>query len=301
MTSLPHELRAQLDHGARLEWWTLFWQATIIVAIFFVMGSSQAMKSAWVEDMLGLAPATCFLIARRLERRPPSRRFPFGFARANGLAFLVSATVLVALGGYLIWDSGRSLIAAEHPTIGPIFIGGTEVWLGWVMIATLVYSAVPPMLLGRRKLPVAAAIQDQVLHTDALMQKADWSTAVAGIAGIIGVGLGFWWADSVAALLIAFDISRDGLRALRIATAELLDGAPRALEKDVIAEDAAALEGRLAERFPGAGIRTRATGRFILAQVDGAAHRGDTSPESLWPGPPERRWRLRQVSFTGEP
>jgi hypothetical protein len=37
----------------------------------------------------------------------------------------------------------------------------------------LTYSIVPPVILGRMKLPLAKRLQDKVLHTDAMMQKAD--------------------------------------------------------------------------------------------------------------------------------
>ncbi len=35
-------------------------------------------------------------------------------------------------------------VLAEHPTIGTVMLFGHTVWLGWLMIAALLYSAVPP-------------------------------------------------------------------------------------------------------------------------------------------------------------
>ncbi len=64
------------------------------------------------------------------------------------------------------------------------------------MLAALTYPIVPPFILGRLKQPVARRIQDMVVHTDALMQKADWMTGAAASVGIIGVGFGLWWADA---------------------------------------------------------------------------------------------------------
>ena len=61
------------------------------------------------------------------------------------------------------------------------------------------------------------------------MNKANWQTGAAGLAGVIGLGLGWWWADAVAAALISIGIILDGWRALRVATAELVDGVPREL------------------------------------------------------------------------
>ena len=71
------------------------------------------------------------------------------------------------MGLYLIYDSGTKLIAMEHPTLGPIQLFGHTIWIGWLMIAALAYSIVPPVILGRLKQPVARRLKDKVLHTDA--------------------------------------------------------------------------------------------------------------------------------------
>jgi len=302
MSRIPEEIRGDLRRAVRLEWWTLAWQASIVVVMFLVMGSSQAMKSAWTEDLLGLVPAIVFLIAVHFERKPPSRRFPFGFPRVNSLAFLAAASVLAAMGLYLIYDSATKLIAMEHPTLGPVELFGHSPWIGWLMIAALAYSIVPPVVLGRLKQPVSQRLKDKVLHTDALMQKADWMTGVAGILGIVGVGYGFWWADSAAAALIACDIVHDGFRAARVALAELADGMPRELGGSAVAKDAQDLRDSLSGRFPGAEVRLRETGRYIVAEVRGARPpSGTVRPADYWPGDPGRRWRFAELSFSPEP
>ena len=226
---LPAQISQQIARARRLEWWTLFWLVSIIAVMYVVMGSSQAMQAAWIEDMLSLVPPILFLVAARIERRPPNAHYPFGLHRIGTLAFALSAAALTIMGGYLVYDAAITVIWQEHPTIGSIEVLGTEVWMGWVMIAALGYSVVPPVILGRKKLAIAPVIQDKVLHADADMNAADWMTGLAGIVGILGIALGFWWADAAAAGLIGLDVLKDGLRNLRISVAELLDGAPRQL------------------------------------------------------------------------
>lgn len=299
MTAPPASLQDDLRRAHRLEWWTLFWQGSIVGVMALVLGSSQAMKSAWIEDLLGLVPATVFLIAAKLERNAPTDRFPYGFHRVNSLAFMVSAAALVAMGGYLLADSALKLVEQERPTIGQVTLLGHQLWLGWLMMAALAYSVVPPMILGRIKQPVAKRLSDKVMHTDALMQKADWMTGLAGILGVAGVGFGFWWADSLAAAVISLDILLDGVRSLRQAAEELADGAPRALGSNAIAEDAAALQTHLGERFPDARVRLRETGRYIRAEVTGAPPPAEPiDPADYWPGPPETAWRLLSLTIS---
>lgn len=296
-TRTPPEIKDDLDHAVRLEWWTIGWQLSIVVVMAMVMGSSQAMKSAWIEDALGLVPATVFLIAVHYEHKAPNKRFPFGYTRLNSLAFLIAATALLFMGGYLIYDSGMKLIAAEHPTIGPVTLLGEKIWLGWLMMAALIYSIIPPVILGRMKQPLSERLSDKVLYTDSLMQKADWMTGLAAIIGIGGVGFGFWWADSAAAILIAFDIAHDGFRAVRIATSELIDGAPRALDSASLHQEAKSLEKALAEQYPGGEVRLRETGRYIAAEVSSVAPQKRVDPKELWPGDRNRTWRFARLTF----
>jgi cation diffusion facilitator family transporter len=293
----PADVEAGIERAKKLEYWTLAWLATVVPLMFIVMGSSQAMKTVWIEDMLGFIPPTVFLVSSRLERKDPTDAFPFGFDRVNGVAFVIAAAALTLMGLYLLFEAGMTLAMREHPTVGTTRLFGRDVWMGWPMIAVLLWSTIPSMILGRLKLPVADAINDKVLHTDADMQKADWMTGLAAIAGVIGIGFGYWWADAAAAGLISFGILHDGIGQLRASTAELVDGAPRKLEKDEMSDEAQLLKDELERLFPGAHVRLRETGRVIRAQIGARPPDLPVDPKSLWPGDPARSWRLAAVTF----
>ncbi|WP_375195696.1 cation transporter [Sphingobium sp.] len=297
--SLPRELERPMRQAIRLEYWNIFWTITVIGAMGLVLGRSETMKTAWIEDSLGLVPPIMFLIAAHMERRlSRSERFPFGFERVNGLGFFVAAVALTAVGALLLCNALTALWAAEHATVGSVLLFGQEIWLGWLMLAAQLYSLVPPMIIGRRELPLAEKLNDKLLHTDALMNKANWLTGAAGLAGVIGLGLGWWWADSVAAAIISIDVLNDGIKALRSSTAELVDGAPRALSSADLSEDAQQVGKKLLQNFPGATVRLRETGRLIRAEVhDTHAPQLCRHPRDYWPGEDERAWRLAQVSF----
>lgn len=291
---LPDRIERKLARARRLEWWSIFFLATIIGVMYLALGSSQAMQAAWVEDMLGLIPPLLFVVSTQVERRQPTRFFPYGFHRAGSLAYLVAASTLIALGGFLAYDAVRTVVTVEHPTIGSFRLWGREVWLGWAMVAALAYSAVPPVILGRMKKRIAPDLADKVLYTDADMMAADWRTAVAGIAGIIGIWLGYWWADAAAAGLISLSILGDGVKNGRIAVAELLDGAPRRLQGGGLSPTGERIRRGLEARNPGCEIRIRQTGRYIRAVI---------VPDGIWPAGRMARelagddaWQLIEVS-----
>jgi cation diffusion facilitator family transporter len=200
------------------------------------------MKTAWIEDLLGLIPPLAFLVAVRFNSRAPTARFPYGFHRIVSVAHLCSALALFVMGTYLLVESIIKLVTAEYPTINSVELFGQTIWLGWLMLPALAYSALPSVFLGRAKIPLAEELHNKVLYADAKMNKANWLTAGAAMVGVVGIGFGLWWADAAAAAIISLDISKDGVSNLRRAVVDLMDQAPTTIDED----DADPLRDRLA-------------------------------------------------------
>ncbi|SDG38586.1 cation diffusion facilitator family transporter [Microbacterium pygmaeum] len=222
-TDLPPEQQVALRRAIRLEWITIGYTAVTIVLIALVVGNSQAMKTAWIEDMLSLVPQIAFLIALLLIRRPPSRRFPYGLHRSMGIGHLVAGLALLIIGGNLAIEAVTGLVAQDHPTIGTVQIFGQTIWLGWLMVATMLLVIIGPFFYGPAKLKVAPVLHNKVLFADGDMAKADWQTTVASIVGVLGIGLGLWWLDGAAALFISIGIVWDGVKNTRAAIIDLMD------------------------------------------------------------------------------
>jgi cation diffusion facilitator family transporter len=227
---LPPDKKEKLERAKRLEWITILFMLTIIAVMSLTMGASQTMKAMWTEDVLSLIPPIAFLIGTRFFGKPPDDQFPYGYRRAVMIAFLSGAVALLGFGIYIFIDSVIKLDEAEPPTIGTVEIFGQRLWLGWLMIGALVYSVIPPFVLGRMKLPLARELHEKALQTDANINKGDWLSGLAGVLGILGIAYGYWWADSVAAGLISFEIIRDGVGDLKNSVAQLMNKRPSDVE-----------------------------------------------------------------------
>jgi cation diffusion facilitator family transporter len=228
---LPPDRHERLVRAVRLEWITIVYLLSAIVLLYFTLGNSQAMKAAWIEDILGLTPPIAFLIASRVRNRAPNDRFPYGYHRATAIAYLVASVALLALGAFILYDSVSKLAKFEHPPIDLVKpFGDRPIWLGWLMLGALAYSAVPQVFLGRLKQPLAKELNDKVLFADAEMNRADWMTAGAAMLGVVGIGFGLWWADSVAASVISVNIVHDGYKNLRVAVGDLMDKEPTVVD-----------------------------------------------------------------------
>jgi cation diffusion facilitator family transporter len=265
----PEEMREQRDRLRRLSWISIASLLCASVLIGLTMGQSQAMKTAWVSDVLTAVPPMALLFALRYELRPPTERFPEGYTRAVSVAFLVTAGVLTLIGLYLLYDSAMKLVHREHPAIGTIVLFGRQLWLGWAMIAALFISACVGFTLGKLKEPVAEKLHSKALRAEADMNRAEWMSEGAAIIGILLVAFGMWWGDAAAAAFISLEIVRDGWKNVRQVIGDLMDESPTKLGK----RELEPLPDRIrdaATRMPWVGeaaVRLREHGHTVTGQV----------------------------------
>lgn len=223
-TELPDEQRDALRRAIRWEWFTIAYTSVTIAVIALVVGNSQAMRTAWIEDMLSLIPQFAFLIALLFVRRRPTVKHPYGLHRVMGIGHLVAGVALLVVGLNLAIEAVTGLIAGEHPTIGTVQLFGQTIWLGWLMVAVMAVVIVGPVFFyGPAKSKLAPVLHNKLLYADADMAKADWQTTVASIVGVLGVGMGVWWLDGAAALVISLGIIWDGWRNTKTAVIDLMD------------------------------------------------------------------------------
>lgn len=301
---IPRELETVHARAVRLEWLTLAFMSTIVVVMYLGMGGSQAMKAAWIEDMLSFVPPIAFLVAARFKDRRANDEFPYGYHRAVSIAFLAGSVALALFGAFILIDSIMGLVRQEHVSIGTMVILDRQIWAGWVMIAALVYSAIPPLVLGHMKKKPAHELHDKTLMADSDMNRADWLTAGAGVAGILGIGMGWWWADSVAAGIISIDIVRDGVKNLKRVVSDLMDQRPTEVDgelSDVPERVRAALATLPWIRE--IDLRMREEGHVFAGEVFVVVTNADDMPAKLAEG---RRvahavdWRVRDLVFEVE-
>ena len=228
---VPAKLRETHHRAVKLEYLTIGYLVSAIFVLYLTLGSSQAMKTAWAEDILSLIPPVAFLVAGRVRGRAPDGKHPYGWHRITSISYLTAALALLTMGALLVLDAAMKLISFEHPSIGVVTLFGHHVWLGWFMIPAALYSAIPAAVLGRMKLPLAQELHDKVLFADAKMNKADWLTGVAASLGVLGIAYGLWWADAVAALIISADILHDGVSNVRVAVSDLMDSTPERVDQ----------------------------------------------------------------------
>jgi divalent metal cation (Fe/Co/Zn/Cd) transporter len=124
-------------------------------------------------------------------------------------------------------------------------------------------------LIGRLKQPLAARLHDKALKAEAEMNRDEWISEAAAIAGILLIGFGFWWGDAAAAAFISLEIVRDGWHNIRQVVGDLMDEAPTVMgrrELEPLTQRVRETAGQLpwVER---AAVRLREQGRALTGEV----------------------------------
>jgi divalent metal cation (Fe/Co/Zn/Cd) transporter len=266
---LPREQVDARRKAIRWEWITIGYTAMTITLVALVMGNSQSMRTAWIEDMLSLIPQVSFLLALLFIRKPSTKTFPFGRHRAMSVGHLVAGVALLAVGANLAIEAAVGLLRGERASIGTVQLFGHTIWLGWLMVAVMVVIVIGPFIYGPAKLKLAPVLHNKLLYADAAMAKADWHTNAASIVGVLGIGVGLWWLDGAAALFISVGIVHDGIRSTRHAVRDIMDERARTFDDEhthpLIDEVLAAI--RRQPWVKEAGVRMRDQGQVFHVEV----------------------------------
>lgn len=177
---------------------------------------SEALHSTLDAGVTGLT-----LYAVRLADKPPDREHPYGHGRAENLAALAEAGVLVALGGVLAVEAVRHLTSGEA-----IHVPGYA-------LAVMAGSIVVDVWRSRALHRAARRYDSQALEADAKNFTADVLGSFAVLVGLAASRLGFPAADPLAALVIVALIAGMGVRLGASAVNVLMDRAPEGLDDDV--------------------------------------------------------------------
>jgi cation diffusion facilitator family transporter len=193
----------------------------VVVAI----SGSVALLADTVHNLGDALTAVPLWTAFVLGRRPPNRRYTYGFGRAEDLAGVV-IVAMIALSALLAgWQSISRLLDPK-----PIQAAG------WVLVAGLVGFA-GNELVALYRIRVGRRIGSAALVADGLHARTDGFTSLAVVVGALGVLAGYPIIDPLMGLLITVVIvgvlgsaAREVYRRLMDAVdPELVDGAEQAL------------------------------------------------------------------------
>jgi cation diffusion facilitator family transporter len=192
--------------------------ATAIAQVLIVVVSqSVALLADTIHNFSDALTAIPLWVAFALGTKPATRRYTYGFGRAEDLAGLFVVAMI-----------GLSAIVAAIESIRRLINPEPISHLGWVAAAGLV-GFIGNELVAVYRIRVGRRIGSAALVADGLHARTDGFTSLAVLLGAGGVALGFPMADPIIGLLITAAILAVLRTAIRDVFRRLMDGVDPAL------------------------------------------------------------------------
>ena len=197
-----------------------------------VVGHTYALVADAVESTADIFASLVVWGGLRVASRDPSQDYPYGYGKAEPIAAVVVALMMLGAAGGIGLQAARE-IRTPHHTPAP--------WTLMVLVAVMIVK----WALSRRVRAVGADSGSPAVQADAVHHMSDAITSAAAFVGISVALIGSRWlggsgweqADDWAALVATAVIAWNGVMLLRPALHDLMDRMP---------------EGRLVERIAGA-------------------------------------------------
>ena len=246
--------------GMRALWISLgvLGATALLQAVVVAVSGSVALLGDTLHNAADALTAVPLGVAFLAGRRPPTRRYTYGYGRAEDLAG-VAIVVLIAASSALSAYAAVTRLAHQRPVSNLLAVAA----------AALIGFAGNEMV-ARYRIRVGRKIGSAALAADGLHARADGFTSLAVLLGVGGVAVGWDWADPVVGLVITVAILAVLWQAAREIWRRLMDAVDPALV-DQVEQTLAATPGVL-----GVGqVRLRWIGHNLRAEceviVDGGA------------------------------
>jgi cation diffusion facilitator family transporter len=221
-----HEASEQVDaaleasaEGLRVLWTSLGILAgtAVVQAVVAGLSGSVALLGDTLHNAADALTALPLGVAFIVGRRPPDRRYTYGYGRAEDLAGIVVVALIAASSALAAYEAVSRLL---HPH-GVTALAAVAVAAGVGFAGT--------ELVARYRIRAGRRIGSAALVADGLHARTDGFTSLAVLAGAGGVALGWNWADPVVGLVITVAILAVLWQAAREIYRRLMDAVDPAL------------------------------------------------------------------------
>src|SRR6185437_809305 len=196
---------------------------TAAKAIVGLLTGSLAILSEAGHSLLDLAATVLTYFAVRISGKPADAEHQYGHGKVESVTALGETALLFLLTAVVVWEAVRRLAGAQAHAVEASVAA----------FAVIAGSIVVDFFRARGLKRVAHDTSSEALEADALHFSSDMWSSVAVLIGLGGVALGYGWADSAAALVVAVFICVAGWRLGRRTINTLTDTAPQGVSDHV--------------------------------------------------------------------
>lgn len=252
--------------------------SAVIQLIVVTFTGSIALLGDGLHNLADALTSLPLLIAFGLTRRPPTKRFTYGYGRTEDLAGLFVITMIALSSALAAFEAIDRLVHPHH------------VVNLWAVAVAAVVGFAGNEIVARYRVRVGRRIGSAALVADGLHARTDGFTSLAVLLGAVGVALGWPIADPIVGLVITVAILGVLRSAIYQVGARLLDAVDPGLV-DLATAVVTTVPGIIDIRE----LRIRWIGHTLRAEIDATVDPNLTVTEAHDVAHHAERHLLRQV------
>jgi cation diffusion facilitator family transporter len=214
-------------------------------------GGSEAVFADGVESACDFIALLFTMVALRIGRQPLDGTHPYGHGRAESIAAIVVALIIIGTGGIILVRAVATVSNGVYPKPDMIAVLAAAITIG---VKEYLY---------RISIRVGYRLESPAVLAIAGDHRKDALTSIATLIGVTGAFFGVGILDPLAAGLTSLFIFRIGYLTFRSAAHDLMDGRP--------AEELISAIHALAEDVDGVehvhDIRARRSGQYLIVDL----------------------------------
>jgi cation diffusion facilitator family transporter len=198
--------------------------ACVLIALKLGTGlatGSLGLISEAAHSGTDLVAALLTLFAVGVAGRPADRGHPYGHGKAEHLAALGEAALLVLVSLYISYRALAVLVGSAEPTVDPV-------WYAFVVVAIVIAVDLSRTVVSLR---AAQRFGSPALAANAVHFGSDLAGSTAVLAGLMLARAGWREGDALAALFVAFLVLAAAARLMRRNIDVLMDRVPADAEQ----------------------------------------------------------------------
>jgi divalent metal cation (Fe/Co/Zn/Cd) transporter len=203
MIELALNRRAVAERGKRLEYFTVAWNSLegLVALIAGAFAGSLSLVGFGIDSFIEVASGGTLLWRMSVDAEVQNRE------RNEKLSLRIVGLCFLALAAYVGYGSISNLVGRRVPehSIPGIILAGV--------------SLVVMPVLSQAKKKVGLELGSRAMHADA--RQTDFCvylSAILLVGLLLNAGLGWWWADPIAALVMVPIIAKEGMDGMKART-----------------------------------------------------------------------------------
>ncbi|RBW68925.1 cation diffusion facilitator family transporter [Bacillus taeanensis] len=177
-----------------------------------IIGQSKSLQADGLNNVTDIIASLAVLIGLKIARKPPDHNHRYGHFRAETIASLIAAFIMMSVGIQVLFEGLLSLYNGK--TDSP------DIITAW----TALFSALAMYGVYRYNNQLAKKINSSSLMAAAQDNRSDALVSIGAFIGITGSQFGLPWLDPIAAVLVGIIICKTAWEIFHDSSYTLTDG-----------------------------------------------------------------------------